>query len=332
MNGVFGRRGSYIFFSLFLMTVFAFGGVVITISAFEEIRESGFVFHQIIYLLGALMMFVAGYFALLFHSYNKGAFLTLENGRLKARFALGKSIDLAYDETMIIRPAINMVHIHTRAGRTYDIPLLKNAYNIALYFNTTYPGAYYYLKESTDELKQKEGYHTKKKNVGFVAMAALLVSAFLLISLVARIIDEDYVSNFNTWQTAVFLIFMLLETAMFVATLLIANYSGRQKNTANDFKHMRNVARAYSRRNFVSKLYTDIDSVLFMNDYLSRIIIYRRDDGACSYMPEYFNLKTGLWVQADNNPEAFPDRDTLMRSLAVNFPPILFINDGHTSE
>ncbi|MBQ7012089.1 MAG: hypothetical protein IJN63_10315 [Clostridia bacterium] len=231
------RLWLYIFAALMLICGTGVG-VRFLLFGMEEIERGSNASSIVICFFMALLFFAGGCFGLLLFSFNKGAFLRIEGGRLLCRFGFNTSIDLPLEkiEDVFSDPAVVDVFAF---GKNYRVPRIEGFEDA--FSELEGLEAKPWTVNASEERKRYERF-SRRRMASMLLMLVFGAVFVLNIILCVGLTDGKDISQFGNKEDGIWLFAFFFEVVV-AALLFICAYLGG-KATAESRRSLKRMASA----------------------------------------------------------------------------------------
>ena len=317
MKGIF--RKSYFKYVLCLLFILpgTFAAVKFGLWGIDSVK-SGRVAEAIFAFSFIFICLLFGSFAVVLFNYNRGASLTIESGKIDARFGFGTEL---HED---VRDVVKAVLARDGKGlrlifrdKTADITGLENAKDICGYILSEGGGRGSVM--TPDEAAALLKTHEKKFGNRIVPTVLFGILMFANIAWCVILTDGKDLGEFNGSDTLIFVAFAVAELTAFVLTLFFADRSGKQLKVVNDCKAVLLSCAAKEHKKDSLEKYPDPIGVKYLDDFSYRIVIFAPKSNVFAYMLERFDASTNLWISCYTSAKKFDTLSELNDDIDVTF-------------
>ena len=317
MKGIFRNSFFKYVFCLFFILSGAFVAVKFGLWGIDSVK-SGRVAEAIFCFSFIVICLLFGSFAIVLFNYNRGASLTIENGRIDARFGFGTEL---HED---VRDVIKVVLARDGKGlrlifrdKTADIPNLENAKEICKYILTEGGGSGSVM--TPDEAAALLKTHEKKFSNYIVPTVLFGVLMFANIAWCVILTEGKDLSAFGGSDTLIFVAFAVAELTSFVLTLFFADKAGKQLKVVNDCKAVLLSSAAKEHKKDSLEKYPNPIGVKYFDDFSYRIMLFAPKSDVFAYMLERFDMTAGSWKTCYDSARRFDTISELYDDIDETF-------------
>ena len=262
----------------------------------------------------ALLSFVLGGFGAMLINYGKNTYLRIENGRIKACYGMGTTVDLPLEEVEDVYAYGNVLTLFGKRG----------AYRISLYeeYAETVTELLAYSKDpkSVNADKENRGYARASVRRMFFAWASLIMGAVIILNMIlcVGLTDGKDITDFTPRDDNIWLACFAAQVASALAFFFFA-HMGR-KATLEREKHLHRLGSALGYENRYGD--TDVGGtvlrVIFVDNYRARVIL-SENLGVFIYSLYVMDPGSGKWIVVETQTcESREELDELFESRLGN--------------
>lgn len=266
---------------------------------------------------------IIGGFSIYMLTFNKGAYLTVENNRIDARFGFESEIHAGLSDLKKAGTGANGQALSlTFAKKTYVIPHLKNANDILRYLYSENPE----LREALadENAAEKLRIHNRKSYICAVLDFVFLVLMFANIAWCVFLTEGRDTEEFTSADNRVFLVFAAAELITVILLFVFARKTGKIFKAREDCKASLLFIAAKERKKDQLERYPDLIEVKYFYDYSRRIVIYATESGAFAYMLEMFDISSLVWTPCFGYQRACETLSELYDYIKENYDEVIF--------
>lgn len=260
-----------------------------------------------------------GSFSLVLYRFNRNAFLTLENGKIDARFGWDK--ELHTDINNVTCAEIQGKHLKLFINeKVVWIYGLINAKEICQYIRSLMP-----TNNMPDLENAKAQYHKSKKAYNSFFTATVISFAFLLLHLLWCVIltEGKALNDFSQKEDAVFIAFLFAEVFTVLLTFVFAHKCGKKREIFHQYKHAFLSACAFECKDYDLDKYPDILYKKYFDHYTYRVVVFAPKETVFAYMLERFDGKTLSWKSCYTTAKSFERLTDLYEDFGICFADVI---------
>lgn len=323
MKGVFKTPFSKYVYSLFFILSGSAIAVRFALWGIDSVRagKTAAAIFCFTFVLGGL---VFGSFAVFAFNYNRGAYLTVEDGKIDARFGWDEKIHA--DASSVLKAELGRDGKSAElifADRACRITGLENARDVCIFISSKTAGKR--PSVPIDDVRTTLTKAQKKSTVFLVLTALFIALSFVHIGWCVALTEGKDLSDFSTGDSLLFTAFAAAELLTMTLALFFADRCGKQRRITGTCRRALLTAAATEHKDDSLDKIPHLIEVKYFDEYAYRIvIIYSPEHGVYAYMLERFDLISLSWKQCYDAARGFNDKSDLYDDIKECFDNVIF--------
>ena len=322
MKGVFKTPFSKYVYSLFFILSGSAVAVRFALWGIDSAR-AGKVAAAIFCFFFVFCGLVFGSFAIFAVNYNRGAYLTVEGGKINARFGWGSEIHADASSVLRAEPGRDNKSVElVLIDRVCMITCLENARDVCIFICSAFSDKRPSPSPVDAETALKNA--RKKSTVSLILTALFVILSFAHVGWCVLLTGGKDLGDFSSGENLIFTAFAAAELITVTLALFFANRCGKQRKTTELCYRTLITASATEHKSDSLDGFPNLIDVKFFDGYAYRVVIFSPEEDVYAYMLERFDPGSLTWEKRYGEERIFPDRSMLYEDLKICFDNVIF--------